>query len=214
MAEKLEELSVKDKASEGKEEEDKKETEKKEDEKKEVKAEEKNWEPRTCFADLQFISFSSFSTIDSKWTEFGHLHIISCFFLLSVLPQDHKSLMPLGGKYNVVNLWKKEALPSHPFPSAPWNATLSTLVINNVTFDKLWKEACDGDNSHIGFFFLFSYFDAEFVGREDNVACLLAAQGQGPGIMEVHYTCQIPWCISVGLLTLSTVHASTVINSK
>lgn len=66
MAEKLEELSVKDKASdEKKEEEDKKETEKKEDEKKEVKAEEKNWEPRTCFADLQFISFSSFSTIDS-----------------------------------------------------------------------------------------------------------------------------------------------------
>lgn len=42
VAEKLEELSVKDKASEGKEEEDKKETEKKEDEKKEVKAEEKN----------------------------------------------------------------------------------------------------------------------------------------------------------------------------
>lgn len=43
VAEKLEELSVKDKASdEKKEEEDKKETEKKEDEKKEVKAEEKN----------------------------------------------------------------------------------------------------------------------------------------------------------------------------
>uniref|UniRef100_UPI0037E8669B ran-specific GTPase-activating protein n=1 Tax=Semicossyphus pulcher TaxID=241346 RepID=UPI0037E8669B len=42
VAEKLETLSVKDKASEGKKEEDKKETEKKEDEKKEVKAEEKN----------------------------------------------------------------------------------------------------------------------------------------------------------------------------
>lgn len=42
MAEKLEELSVKDKASEEKKEEDKKETEKTEDEKKEVKAEE-NW---------------------------------------------------------------------------------------------------------------------------------------------------------------------------
>lgn len=41
VAEKLEELSVKDKASEEKKEEDKKETEKKED-KKEVKAEEKN----------------------------------------------------------------------------------------------------------------------------------------------------------------------------
>lgn len=93
VAEKLEELSVKDKASDVKKEEDKKETEKKEDEKKEVKAEEKNWEPRTCFADLQFVSFSSFSTIDCKWTEFGHLHIS---FFLSVLPQDHKSLMPLG----------------------------------------------------------------------------------------------------------------------
>ncbi|KAM7018320.1 ran-specific GTPase-activating protein [Tautogolabrus adspersus] len=42
VAEKLEELSVKDKASEGKKEEVKKETEKKEEEKKEVKAEEKN----------------------------------------------------------------------------------------------------------------------------------------------------------------------------
>ncbi|KAM3611196.1 uncharacterized protein V6R79_014837 [Siganus canaliculatus] len=43
VAEKLEELSVKDKASEGKKDEDTKETEKKnEDEKKEVKAEEKN----------------------------------------------------------------------------------------------------------------------------------------------------------------------------
>lgn len=41
VAEKLEELSVKDKASEEKKE-DKKETEKKEDEKKEVKAEGKN----------------------------------------------------------------------------------------------------------------------------------------------------------------------------
>lgn len=40
VAEKLEELSVKDKASEEKKEEDK--SEKKEDEKKEVKAEEKN----------------------------------------------------------------------------------------------------------------------------------------------------------------------------
>lgn len=60
MAEKLEDLSVKDKASdEKKEEEEKKETEKK-DEKKEVKTEEKNWEPGTCFADLQFISFSFF----------------------------------------------------------------------------------------------------------------------------------------------------------
>lgn len=39
VAEKLEELSVKDKASEGKKEEDKKETEKKDEE---VKAEEKN----------------------------------------------------------------------------------------------------------------------------------------------------------------------------
>lgn len=106
MAEKLEELSVKEKASEGKKEEDKKETEKKEDEKKEVKAEEKNWKPRTCFADLQFISFSSFSTIDSKWTEFGHLHIIS-FFFYYLLPQDHKSLMPLKKKYKIVNLWKK-----------------------------------------------------------------------------------------------------------
>lgn len=42
VAEKLEELSVKEKSSEGKKEEDKKETEKKEDEKKEVKAAEKN----------------------------------------------------------------------------------------------------------------------------------------------------------------------------
>ncbi|XP_051279365.1 ran-specific GTPase-activating protein [Dicentrarchus labrax] len=42
VAEKLEELSVKEKASEGKKEEDKNETEKKEEEKKEVKAEEKN----------------------------------------------------------------------------------------------------------------------------------------------------------------------------
>ncbi|XP_069034101.1 ran-specific GTPase-activating protein [Embiotoca jacksoni] len=42
VAEKLEELSVKDKASEEKEEEDKKETEKKEDGRKAVKAEEKN----------------------------------------------------------------------------------------------------------------------------------------------------------------------------
>uniref|UniRef100_A0A3Q2P202 Ran-specific GTPase-activating protein n=1 Tax=Fundulus heteroclitus TaxID=8078 RepID=A0A3Q2P202_FUNHE len=42
VAEKLEELSVKDKASEGKKEEEKKETEKNEDEKKEVKAGEKN----------------------------------------------------------------------------------------------------------------------------------------------------------------------------
>lgn len=42
VAEKLEELSVKDKASEETKKEDKKETEKKEDEKKEVKAEEKN----------------------------------------------------------------------------------------------------------------------------------------------------------------------------
>ncbi|CAJ1068413.1 ran-specific GTPase-activating protein [Xyrichtys novacula] len=42
VAEKLEELSVKDKASEAKKEGGKKETEKKEDEKKEVKAEEKN----------------------------------------------------------------------------------------------------------------------------------------------------------------------------
>ncbi|XP_034547244.1 ran-specific GTPase-activating protein [Notolabrus celidotus] len=42
VAEKLEELSVKDKGSEGKKEGDKKETEKKEEEKKEVKAEEKN----------------------------------------------------------------------------------------------------------------------------------------------------------------------------
>lgn len=43
VAEKLEDLSVKDKASDDKkEEEEKKETEKKEDEKKEVKAEEKN----------------------------------------------------------------------------------------------------------------------------------------------------------------------------
>lgn len=43
VAEKLEELSVKDKASEEKkEEEGKKETEEKEDEKKEVKTEEKN----------------------------------------------------------------------------------------------------------------------------------------------------------------------------
>lgn len=48
VAEKLEELSVKDKASEeNKGDGDKKETEKKEDEAKEVKAEEKNWEPRT-----------------------------------------------------------------------------------------------------------------------------------------------------------------------
>lgn len=59
VAAKLEELSVKDKASEEKKEEDKNETEKKEDEKKEVKAEE-NWEPWTCFADLQFISFPLF----------------------------------------------------------------------------------------------------------------------------------------------------------
>lgn len=43
VAEKLEELSVKDKASVEKKEEEKKETEKKE-----VK-DEKNWEPRTCF---------------------------------------------------------------------------------------------------------------------------------------------------------------------
>lgn len=42
VAEKLEELSVKDKASEEKKEEDKKKTEKNENEKKEVKAEEKN----------------------------------------------------------------------------------------------------------------------------------------------------------------------------
>lgn len=64
VAEKLEELSVKDKASEEKKKEVKTEktekTEKKEDEKKEVKAEEKNWEPRTRFADLQFISFPLF----------------------------------------------------------------------------------------------------------------------------------------------------------
>ncbi len=42
VAEKLEELSVKEKASEGKEDEVKKETEKKEDDKKEVTADEKN----------------------------------------------------------------------------------------------------------------------------------------------------------------------------
>lgn len=46
VAEKLEELSVKDKASEEKKEGEKKETEKK-DEKEVVK--DKNWNPRTCF---------------------------------------------------------------------------------------------------------------------------------------------------------------------
>lgn len=80
----------------------------------------------------------------------------------------------------------------------------------NVTSDKLWKEACDSDNSHIGVFCFVIMKQSLFVGGEDNVACLLAAQGQGPGIMEVYFKSVIPWCIVVGLLTLSTGHASTV----
>lgn len=68
---------------------------------------------------------------------------------------------------------------------------------------------------HWGFFFCFVILKQSlFVGGEDNVACLLAAQGQGPGIMEVHSKYIIPRCISVGLLTLSTVHASTVRNKQ
>lgn len=51
-----------------------------------------------AFADLQYIGFSSFSTIDSKRTEFGHLHNIIRFSFYCFLPQDHKSLMPMGGK--------------------------------------------------------------------------------------------------------------------
>lgn len=58
VAEKLQDLTVKDEASE--EKGDKKETEQKKDEnKEEVKAEEKNWEP-SCFADPQFMKISSF----------------------------------------------------------------------------------------------------------------------------------------------------------
>lgn len=129
VAEKLEELSVKDGASEGKKEEDKKET-KKEDEEK-VKAEEKNWEPRTCFADLQFISFSSFSTIDSKWTEFGHLHIISFFYYLFCLkitsPWCH-----WGEKIEDSGFMKKKkSFPPTPLPlhhGMPHFASLSSTV--------------------------------------------------------------------------------------
>lgn len=111
---------------------------------------------------------------------------------------------------------KTKFSPSLPFPSAPWNATRYILVIySSMLFLTNCEEACDSDNSHIGVFFCFVILNQSlFIGKEDNVACLSAAQGQGPGIMEVHCKCRIPWCISVGLLTLSTVHASTVRNSK
>lgn len=71
-----------------------------------------------AFADLQYIGFSSFSTIDSKRTEFGHLHNIIRFSFYCFLPQDHKSLMPMGGKkYTLVIFFWKKSFLSHPFPS-------------------------------------------------------------------------------------------------
>lgn len=84
-----------------------------------------------AFADLQYIGFSSFSTIDSKRTEFGHLHNIIRFSFYCFLPQDHKSLMPMGGKkYTLVIFFLEKVLPFPPLSLfAPWNATLSIVVI-------------------------------------------------------------------------------------
>lgn len=139
-------------------------------------------------------------------------------FLLSVLPQDHKSLMPLGEKIQRSEFMKKRS-PSPPTRSPlhhHGNATLSIRVIYSsmlllITVKRLVIVIIPT----LGYFFCFVILKQSlFVGGEDNVACLLAAQGQGPGIMEVHYTYKIPPCISVGLLTLSTVIASTVRNSK
>jgi len=65
VAEKLEELTVKDDKT--------KTSEEKEEEKKE-KAEEKKWNQELALL-ISNLSFSSFSTIDSKEIEFGHLHI-------------------------------------------------------------------------------------------------------------------------------------------
>lgn len=81
VVEKLEELSVKDKK------EGEKVTEKKE-ESKQVKAEEKNWERRTFNTGLQLIRFPLFSTIDSKWTQFGHLTLVVffCWFCFVFFP--------------------------------------------------------------------------------------------------------------------------------
>lgn len=88
--------------------------------------------------------------------------------------------MQLGEKYKIKNLWKQSPFPLCTMECHSFHQQL------NVTFDKLWKEACDSDNSHIGFFFFLVILrQSLFVGGEDNVACLLAAQGQGLGT-EVH----------------------------
>lgn len=68
-----------------------------------------------AFADLQYIGFSSFSTIDSKRTEFGHLHNIIRFSFYCFLPQDHKSLMPMGGKIHASDFFSGKS-PSFPTP--------------------------------------------------------------------------------------------------
>lgn len=105
--------------------------------------------------------------------------------------------MPLGGKYKIVNLWEKKKKKPPPLSLfAPWNDTLTILVIYS---SMLHLTNCEQRLviviiPTLGYFsFVFVILKQSlFVGGEDNVACLLAAQGQGPGIMQVHYTYKIP----------------------
>lgn len=71
-----------------------------------------------AFADLQYIGFSSFSTIDSKRTEFGHLHNIIRFSFYCFFASRSQVLDANGGKkYTLVIFFWKKSFLSHPFPS-------------------------------------------------------------------------------------------------
>lgn len=127
--------------------------------------------------------------------------------------------MPLGGwegEYKISNLWEGEEkiwLLSLFAPHHGMQCLSSTVQCYIYQTEKRLVIVIIPT---LGYFFVLLFWSSLFVGGEDHVACLLAAQSQGPGIMKVHYTYKILWCIPVGLLILLPLleTASTVTTSQ
>lgn len=83
---------------------------------------------------------------------------------------------------------KKKPVPSLP-SFAPWNATPSILVIYSpmLQLTNCEKRLVIVIIPTLGYFFFVILKQSLYARGEDNVACLSAAEGQEPGVVEVHY---------------------------